>query len=210
MEFTFTAAKLQECLPNNKEIDLWFPVLQRYFEKYEINTIQRVAAFLAQCGHESMDFTITHENLNYSAQGLTGTFKKYFPTLDDATLYERQPEKIANKVYSNRMGNGTEDSGDGWKFCGRGILQITGHDNYNECSQFVFQDNRLLTTPDWLESKEGCVAGACWFWTNHKLNDLADQDDIKEITHKINGGYIGLDDRTARYNNCCDILADNS
>ena len=208
MDFTLTADKLQQCLPNNKEIDQWVPILTQYFEKYEINTVQRAAAFLAQCGHESMDFTVTHENLNYSAQALQSVFSKYFNNVDVANEYARQPEKIANRVYANRMGNGDEASGDGWKFCGKGILQITGHDNVMICSEFAFDDKRLVDDPSWLQTPEGCIVSACWFWITRKLNDLADQDNNKEITYKVNGGYIGLDDRNSRYENCKSVLAD--
>jgi putative chitinase len=207
-EFNFTQDKLQECLSRNKEIDQWFPVVYAQLEHFEINTVQRAAAFIAQCAHESMDFTVTHENLNYKAESLCKVFPHYFPNLELATQYAHQPEKIANRIYGGRMGNGPEESGDGYRFCGRGIVQITGHDNYKACSMAVFGDDRLLHSPEWLESKEGCVVGACWFWNSRNLNAWADADDIKEITRLINGGYIGLEERTSHYNNFCDILAD--
>jgi putative chitinase len=208
--FNFTQDKLQECLAKNREIDQWFPVVYAQLEHFEINTVQRAAAFLAQCSHESMDFTVTHENLNYQAQGLMRVFPHYFPDEATASQYAHNPEAIANRIYGNRMGNRDEASGDGYRFRGRGIVQLTGHDNYLACSKAVFGDGRLLDSPDWLESKEGCVVGACWFWNAHGLNAWADADDIKEITHRINGGYIGLEERTQKYNAFCDILADNS
>jgi putative chitinase len=211
-EFNFTQEKLQECLSRNREIDQWFPIVNAQFEHYGITTIQRAAGFLAQCAHESMDFTITHENLNYRAETLQKVFPHYFPTADIAQQYAghtNKEEAIANRVYANRMGNGDEASGDGYRFRGRGIVQLTGHDNYKACSIAVFGDDRLLHSPDWLETKEGCVTGACWFWNAHGLNATCDQDDIVTMTKKINGGTIGIEDRTAKYNNFCDILADN-
>ena len=208
MNFNFTEEKLQKCLTNNREIDQWFPLLEKDLEFYEINTLERAAAFLSQTGHESLNFTATHENLNYGAPGLMTTFKKYFPTQDLADAYARQPEKIANRVYANRMGNGDEASGDGWKYRGRGIVQLTGHDNYKACSLAVFQDDRLLSSPDWLESKEGCVIGACWFWTTRFINKAADAEDTDAVTRLVNGGLNGIDDRRARYESYKTILAD--
>ena len=136
------------------------------------------------------------------------TFKKYFPTQELANEYARQPEKIANRVYANRMGNGDEASGDGWKYRGRGIVQLTGHDNYKACSLAVFQDDRLLSSPDWLETKEGCVIGACWFWTTRFINKAADAEDTDAVTRLVNGGLNGIDDRRARYASYKTILAD--
>ena len=209
MNFNFTQEKLQQCLSNNREIDQWFPLLEKDLEFYEINTLERVAAFLSQTGHESLNFTTTHENLNYGAPGLMTTFKKYFPTQELADSYARQPEKIANRVYANRMGNGDEASGDGWKYRGRGIIQLTGHDTYRDCSIAVFGDDRLLSSPDWLESKEGCVVGACWFWSVYKhINPVADTNDVEAVTRIVNGGLNGIDDRKARYTTYKEILAD--
>jgi putative chitinase len=207
MNFNFTQDKLQQCLSNNREIDQWFPLLEGYLEFYEINTVERVAAFLSQTGHESLNFTATHENLNYGAPGLMTTFKKYFPTQELADAYARQPEKIANRVYANRMGNGDEASGDGWKYRGRGIIQLTGHDNYKACSLAVFQDERLLEDPNWLESKEGCVVGACWFWNTRFINKAADAEDTDAVTRLVNGGLNGIDDRRARYASYKEILS---
>lgn len=207
MNFNFTEEKLQQCLKNNREIDQWFPLLEKDLEFYEINTVERVAAFLSQCAHESINFTATHENLNYGAPGLMTTFKKYFPTQELANAYARQPEKIANRVYANRMGNGDEASGDGWKYRGRGIVQLTGHDNYKACSLAVFGDDRLLASPEWLESKEGCVIGACWFWTTRHINPVADTEDTEAVTRLVNGGLNGIDDRKAKYAAFKDILS---
>lgn len=203
----FTQDTLQQCLSNNREIDQWFPILEEQLAKYDINTLERIAAFLSQTGHESLNFTATHENLNYGAPGLMATFKKYFPTQELADAYARQPEKIANRVYANRMGNGDEASGDGWRYRGRGIVQLTGHDNYKACSLAVFQDERLLEDPNWLESKEGCVIGACWFWTTRHINKAADAGDTDAVTRLVNGGLNGIDDRKARYEKYINILS---
>jgi putative chitinase len=166
-------------------------------DEYQINTPKRVAAFLAQCGHESGGFVFVTENLNYSASGLMRIFPKYFPTLDLAKQYEGNPKKIASRVYANRMGNGDEASAEGFAFRGRGILQLTGKDNY-----FWFGASLNLTpeqASEYLETFEGAAQSACWFWETNKLNPLADIGDIKQLTKRINGGYIGLEDREHHY-----------
>ena len=205
-DFEFTKEDLGNILTNNNEVDEWFDVLNTVLPKFEITTQPRVAAFLAQCSHESNNFTILHENLNYSAERLHVVFPRYFPTVEAAEPYNRQPEKIGNKIYGGRIGNGAEASGDGYKFRGRGILQVTGHDNYKACSLSLFGDDRLVDDPGYLETKEGAVQSACWFWATHNLNALADEEDIKAMTHKINGGYLGLDDRMARYKHAVSVL----
>lgn len=205
--FNFTQEKLAKCLPKNKEIDKWFTALHEQLDKYEINTLERVASFLSQCAHESLDFTVLTENLNYGAAGLQTTFKKYFPTAEKAKLYERKPEKIANLVYANRMGNGDEASGDGWRYKGRGIVQLTGHDNVAACSQYIFKDDRLVKDTSWLETKEGCVGSACWFWNSRKINVPADKEDVVGVTKLINGGTNGLEDRKTKYAKFKAILA---
>ena len=174
--------------------------------KFELNTPLRLAHFLAQCGHESGGFTLMQENLNYSAKGLVGTFKKYFPTEAHAKPYERKPEMIANRVYANRMGNGDEASGEGWYFRGRGIIQITGKNNYTKCSQSLFESNVLVENPDLLLEAEYAIHSACWFWSAARLNELSDSGDIKTMTKRINGGFIGLEDRINHYNHAIEIL----
>ena len=176
-------------------------------EKFQINTPLRLAHFLAQCGHESGGFRLTKENLNYSAKGLMGIFKKYFPTEALAKQYERKPEKIANKVYGGRMGNGPEASGDGWKFRGRGLLQLTGKDNYRNCSKFMFQDDTLLENPDILLDAYYAIHSACWFWHKNNLNQYADSNDFVTMTKKINGGTIGLEDRKKHYAHAVEVLS---
>lgn len=169
----------------------------KYFSQYEINTTNRRSGFLAQCGHESNGFSVMKENLNYSAEGLLVTFPKYFHGIVDAQGSARQPEKIANRVYANRMGNGNEASGDGWKYKGSGILQITGHDNYK-----AFADYKELTLDQivvYINSIEGAVESALWFWETHNLNTYCDNDDIIGLTKRVNGGLNGIEDRTNLY-----------
>jgi putative chitinase len=192
-----TASVIKAIFPKYKHPADLAEVLTEQFEKYEINTVNRAAGFLAQCGHESAGFTILKENLNYSADGLTKIFKKYFPTLADATPYARNPQKIANKVYGNRMGNGPESSGDGYKFCGRGAIQLTGKDNYSQfaASVGISLDEAVAD----LETLDGAIESACWFWKKNGLNAICDADDILKMTKRINGGTIGLEDRKKHY-----------
>jgi len=205
-DFTLTKAKIAKILDKSKEPDAWFEAFNAVLPKYEINTTERVAAFLAQCGHESAGFTVLQENLNYSASGLASVFKKYFTT-DEAAAYARQPERIANRVYGGRMGNGAEASGEGYKFRGRGIIQLTGKENYTNASKAIFNDDTLIKDPDMInKDKKIAVEVACWFWKKTGLNALADAGDIKGMTKRINGGYIGLDDRIAHYNSALAIL----
>ena len=170
-----------------------------------LTTIERRAAFLAQLAHESGQFTLNKENLNYSAAGLQKTFKKYFPTPELAAQYAKNPVKIANKVYANRIGNGDEASGDGFKFRGRGFLQITGRENYTKCGVALGVD--LTVNPDYLLTSAGAIDSALWFWKLHSLNSYADRDDIRGQTLVINGGYNGLDERVAFYNKAKTILS---
>lgn len=161
-------------------------------DNYGVNTPTRLAHFFAQIEHESNLKPIS-ENLNYSAVGLMTTFKKYFPDLKTAKEYERSPERIANRVYANRMGNGSESSGEGWKYRGRGFIQITGKDNYTILSKYTRID--YLNNPDLLLNEADSMISALWYWNRIKANELADKGDIKEITRKINGGFNGLSDR---------------
>lgn len=188
---------LSQILTKNKNVSDLLIVLLNVLDKYEINTKNRIAGFLAQCGHESADFTILKENLNYGAAGLRSIFGKYFPDDAVAKAYERQPEKIANKIYANRMGNGPESSGDGYKYRGRGAIQLTGHDNYQAFATSIGQS--LPDTIAYLETLEGAIESAAWFWKKNGLNATCDADDIVTMTKKINGGTIGLDDRKAHY-----------
>jgi len=178
--------------------------LNKVFEDFEINTPNRMAMFLAQVGHESGGLTTFHENLNYKAAGLEKIFPKYFRDVN-ANDYAHNPEKIANRVYANRMGNGDEDSGDGYRFCGRGAIQLTGRSNYTACGKDLEVD--LETNPDYLTTPEGALRSAAWFWDQHDLNDCADDGDITKCTKKINGGTIGLEERTALYEEALKLFA---
>jgi putative chitinase len=176
--------------------------------KFGINTPLRVAHFLAQCGHESGGFRVTSENLNYSAKGLVGIFKKYFPTEAIANQYARQPQKIANKVYANRMANGSEASGDGYKFRGRGYIQLTGRDNYTQFGKAIGVD--IASNPDSVSSTYA-LASAAWFWSKNGLNKLADggatDSVVTSITKRVNGGTIGLPDRIKHFKEYYHLLA---
>ncbi len=176
--------------------------------KFEINTPLRLAHFLAQCGHESGGFRLTKENLNYSAKGLNGTFKKYFPTLDSAVPYERKPDKIANKVYGGRMGNGPESSGDGAKFCGRGYIQLTGKDNYTAFGKSINED--MSSNPDKVASSYALLSAA-WFFNKNGLHKMADGGStdtvVTSITKRVNGGTIGLEDRIKHFKEYYSLLS---
>ncbi len=172
--------------------------------EFDIVTNQQKAMFLAQCCHESGHFRAVSENLNYSSDGLKRVFPKYFRTVDPAA-YNRKPEKIANRVYASRMGNGDEASGDGWRFRGRGLIQLTGKSNYMSCGEDLEVD--LLAHPEYLESPEGAARSAAWFWWQNDLNILADRGDIKACTKKINGGYIGLEDRVELYEGALEVFS---
>jgi putative chitinase len=182
----------------------WADALNAACDRYEINTPNRIAGFLSQVGHESAGFQFVVENLNYSSAGLMSVFGKYFPTLDLANAYARQPEKIANRVYANRMGNGDEASGDGWRHRGRGPIQLTGKDNYAAFS--LAADVDVLMHPELLEQPEVGALAAGWYWNMRHLNDLADAGDVLGMTRRINGGTNGLDDRQARYTRIQDYM----
>jgi len=166
--------------------------LPAVLEKYAITTPLRVAHFLAQTAHESDGFTHFEENLNYSEAGLENTFPKEFRTVRAAD-YARNPEKIANRVYANRMGNGDEASGDGWKFRGRGLIQLTGHENYEAFSKHSGKD--AIQDPDLLSTVEGAAESAAWYWLERDINKPADEDEVVTVTKLINGGTLGLDER---------------
>jgi len=174
----------------------WAPFLAAAAEKYEINTPLRVAGWLTQCAHESNNFRNLVENLNYSQDGLLKTFPKYFTTLE-AAIYARKPEKIANRVYQARMGNASELSGDGWKYRGRGLIQLTGKAQYKAYSQVSHVD--VLENPDLVATPEHAAMTAAWFWKTNGLNDLADSRDIIGMSKRVNGGTNGLEHRKQLY-----------
>jgi len=203
-DFILSQDQLAQIIPGNPYVDHWYTALSQALPDYDINTPQRVAAFLAQCGHESGGFTAIKENLNYKAESLVRVWPKYFPNMDVANEYAHNQEKIANRAYANRMGNGPEESGDGYRFCGRGLIQLTGRSNYQAFADSIQEDINNL--PDYLATFEGCVQSACWFWEANNLNQYADNGDLLTMTKKINGGTLGLDDRTERYKKALQIM----
>jgi len=199
-----TESQLKELMPRNKYISNWCKALNILLPDYEINTRLRIAAFLAQCIHESGGFEFLRENLNYRAASLIKVWPRHFPNLEIATQYERNPQKIANRAYANRMGNGDESSGDGWRYCGRGLIQLTGKHNYQAFAESI--ETPVEQIPEYLETFEGAVQSACWFWETNNLNSLADRRDIIGLTKRINGGTIGLEDRKKHYEHALHVL----
>ena len=206
MSFTFDFRKehLAEMIKGNPYIDQWYSALTEILPEYEINTPARVAAFVAQCAHESGGFRLLKENLNYKAASLRKVFPKYFPDDSIAAQYANKPEMIANRVYGNRMGNGDEASGDGYRYCGRGLIQLTGKENYSWFAASL--DMAVEEVPEYLATFEGAVQSACWFWETNNLNQWADKGDILTLTKRINGGTIGLEDRVKHYNHALHVL----
>jgi putative chitinase len=203
-EFDFTLDKFTSIIGKNPYADHWFKALCEILPDYDIKSVPRVAAFLAQTAHESGNYRAIKENLNYKAASLTKVWPKYFPTMDIANQYANKPEMIANRAYANRMGNGPEESGDGWKFCGRGLIQLTGKDNYTRYAQSL--EIGLDEASEHLTTFEGCVQSAAWFWEANNLNQWADKGDILTLTKRINGGTLGLEDRIKHYNHAIHVL----
>ena len=172
----------------------WEAPLQAAFNKYDINTSKRQAAFICQCAHESANFKVLQENLNYSAEGLMKTWPSRFSDLQTANQYAHNPQKIAGKVYNGRMGNTSEEEAS--KFFGRGLIQLTGKENYERCGNAIGVD--LVGQPDLLAEPNYAALSAGWFWNKHGLNELADAQEHGQITKRINGGTLGLDDRIAK------------
>lgn len=195
---------VSELLTDNEHPEVLVEIFNRVLPRYEISTRNRVAGFLAQCGHESGDFTDLEENLNYGAERLHEVFRKHFPTVQSARAYEHDPEKIANRIYGGRYGNGPESSGDGYKFRGRGAIQLTFRANYQEFAEAIG-----ITVDDaapFCATLEGAVESACWFWRKRGLNAVCDDDDIVRMTRIINGGINGLPDRRERYEKAKKLL----
>jgi putative chitinase len=180
----------------------WLAPLEAAFVKYDINTPIRQASFIGQCAHESGNFRTLEENLHYSAAALMRVWPSRFPNLDVANQYANNPEKIANKVYAGRMGN-TEE-GDGWKYHGRGLIQLTGKENYVNCGLGMGLD--IVGNPDWLLDPKYAALSAAWFWNKKGLNSLADSMDYETMTKRINGGVLGLDDRKAKIAKAISVL----
>ena len=201
-DFDFTEDQLAEIIPGNKQVAEWYAALYEILPMYEITTERRVAHFLSQCAHESANFKRLEENLNYSAKALRAVFGRYFGDAPkrDADEYHRQPEMIANYVYMDefrkyKMGNIYD--GDGWLFRGRGLKQLTGRDNYTKFGESIGMTAEEAA--EYVQSFNGSIQSACWFWDTNNLNDIADGDNVKLMTKKINGGSIGLEDRQRRY-----------
>jgi len=205
MSFTFTKEQLQSIIGNNSNLDGWYEALSSVLPEYEINSSQRVAAFIAQCTHESGGFKRLKENLNYKWESLRKVFPKYFPTDELAQEYAHKQEQIANRVYGGRMGNGDESSGDGFRYCGRGLIQLTGKNNYTKFAESIGM--AVEEVPALLETFEGAVKSACWFWKTNNLNQYADAGDILTMTKRINGGTIGLEDRIKHYNHALEVFS---
>jgi putative chitinase len=207
MDF-FTRDHLAALIPGNPRVDAWYEALMQVLPKYGVNTPRRVAHFISQCAHESNNFRSLEENLNYSADALARVFPRYFGAgKRDAAAYARNPEKIANYVYMDefrtaKMGN--VNPGDGWRFRGRGLKQLTGRDNYTRFGKSVGMTAEEAA--DYVATEKGAVESACWFWDTNKLNTIADTDDVVLMTRRINGGKIGLEDRQQRYNRALPLL----
>ena len=199
-----TESQLNQLIPGNPYLEHWCEALNMILPDYDIDTSQRVSAFLAQCAHESGGFRFLKENLNYKAASLRKVFPKYFPSDELATAYANKPEMIANRVYGGRMGNGDEHSGDGYKYCGRGLIQLTGKSNYQNFADSI--ETAVEDIPEFLATFEGAVQSACWFWESNNLNQFADKGDILTMTKRINGGTIGLEDRIKHYEHALHIF----
>ena len=182
----------------------WLDALNETFARFDISTPIRQASFIGQCSHECGNFKTLEENLNYRAETLMKLWKNRFPTMEIANEYARNPKKIANKVYASSMGNRDESSGDGFRFRGRGCIQLTGHANYFHAGQACGED--FVMNPDLVATPRYAAMTAGWFWDTHKLNQYADRTDFLMMTKKINGGTIGLDDRIRHINHALDIL----
>lgn len=202
-----TKDQLKQLLPKNPYIDQWHGALAQLLPEYGIDTPQRIAAFVAQCAHESGNFVFLKENLNYRAPTLRKLFSKYFPTDALAEEYASKPNKqeaIANRIYASRMGNGDEASGDGFRYCGRGLIQLTGKENYSWFAASL--EIPVEEASEYLQTFEGAVQSACWFWEINNLNQWADKGDILTLTKRINGGTIGLEDRIKHYEHALHTL----
>ena len=202
-----TLSQLKQLLPKNPYVEHWHHALEQLFPDYDITTSKRMAAFIAQCSHESGGFMVLKENLNYKPASLRKLFSKYFPTDELANQYCSKPNKqaaIANRIYGGRMGNGDESSGDGYRFCGRGLIQLTGRSNYQSFADSL--EMNINDVPEYLATFEGAAQSACWFWETNKLNQWADAGDILTLTKRINGGTIGLEDRKKHYDHALHVL----
>lgn len=212
--FVFTKEQLAILLNNNPETEEWFEAMSEILPKYDITTVERVAGFIAQCAHESNNFCSLEENLNYSEDALNSVFGRYFgPGKRDASEYARNPEKIANYVYmdeyrSSRGALGNTEPGDGWRFRGRGLKQLTGRNNYAAFGETVGMSAEEAV--EYVKTKPGALESACWFWDKANCNKFADEKDIVGMSKRINGGTIGLEDRKKRWEQALNVLRNGS
>lgn len=206
-----TDQQLKQIMPGCTDPATWAPALNAAMAQFEITSLERIAAFIAQIAHESGQLTRLSENLNYSAKRLMQVWPSRFPTMEKALQYERNPERLANCVYAKRLGNGDEASGDGWRYRGRGLIQLTGRGNYRSAAQGI--GLQLEEQPDLLLQPGPAALSAAWFWKSRGLNELADDqnddndtDDFKSITKLINGGTVGLKERMAFWDKAKGVL----
>jgi putative chitinase len=199
-----TLEQFTAIIGNNSNAQQWVDALNKIWPDYDITTPKRQAAFMGECCVESANFTAIQENLNYRAEVLVKQWPSHFQSLDIAKKYEHQPEKIANRAYGGRMGNGPEESGDGWKFCGRGLIQLTGRDGYQGFADSV--EMSIDDVPAYLATFEGAVQSACYFWETNNLNSIADTGDIDHVSKIINGGTLGLEERRQHYQKALQVL----
>lgn len=208
MDFEFTKEQLKEILHRDRDVDEWYDAMIEMFPKYGITTKNRVAGFLAQTAHESANYKTISENLNYSAKALDAIFGKYFKRAGISPKnYHREPAMIANHIYANRMKNGDTASGDGWRFRGGGILQLTGRHNYTAFGKSVNMTAEDAT--DYVRTKQGAIESACWFWRTNNINKHCDNNDIITMTKRINGGTIGLADRKKHYAHALEVFGEH-
>lgn len=217
MKKTVTSSMLEKMMPGIKDAEGWASAMNKILPKYGITTVDRIAAFISQTGHESGSYNRLVENLNYSATGLAKTWPSRFALRDIkgnilkphrpndlARAVERKPEEIANITYANRLGNGDQATGDGWKYRGRGLIQLTGKENYQRFANSIKLS--LDKTVEYMTTKEGAIESACWFWASNSLNAIADKRDVSALTRRINGGTHGLEDRKTRFEVATKIL----
>ena len=203
-DFILTQEQLEQLIPDNDYVDHWHSAMKKCLPDYDINTPRRIAAFVAQCAHESGGFVFLKENLNYRAESLMRVWPRYFKDLATAKRYAHNQEAIANRAYANRMGNGPESSGDGYRFYGRGLIQLTGRSNYQAFADSIETD--INDIPAYLATFEGSVQSAAWFFETNNLNKWADLGDILTLTKKINGGTLGLEERQKHYEHALQVL----
>ena len=199
-----TLDQFHAIVPNNPYAEQWVEALEKIWPQYDITTPLRQAAFMGECCVESANFTAIQENLNYKAESLHRTWPTHFQTMEIAEQYQHNQEAIANRAYANRMGNGDEASGDGWRYCGRGLIQLTGKDNYQAFADSI--QMAVEDVPAYMATFEGAVQSACYFWENANLNSYADQGNIDQISHIINGGSLGQAERKQHYQHALQVL----